>query len=478
VTVRFVDDRLGLSRWARTSLRKVFPEHWSFMLGEVALFSFVTLVATGIYLTFFFDASQARTTYHGSYRPLRGTGMSRAYESVIHTSFDVRAGLLIRQIHHWAALVFVAAILAHLCRVFFTGAFRRPREINWIVGVTLLILAIVNGFAGYSLLDDLLSGTGLRIAYSIVLSIPIVGGWAASLLFGGPFPGTRIISRLFVFHVLVVPAIIVALLSLHLAILWHQKHTQFRGPGKREDNVVGTRLWPAYAARSVGLLLLMGGILTGLGALVQVNPVWLYGPSDPAAVTTAAQPDWYMGWLEGALRLAGPWRVHIFGHTISEVFWPAVVLPGLTFVLLYAWPFLEAWVTRDRSVHHLLDRPRDRPVRTAIGVGVLTFNVVLFVGGSQDIIAQKLNWPIDRVLFTLRVLLVVLPLTFGAFAWRLASDLRAASPPDPPSIGPPARRPQRPEPTPSRGVVVLGRTVGVASLVAAVLDAFRSRRRR
>ncbi len=453
----------------------MFPDHWSFMLGEVALFSFVTLVATGIYLTFFFDASEARTHYHGSYAPLRGTSMSRAYESVIHLSFDVRAGLLIRQIHHWAALVFLAAIMAHLCRVFFTGAFRRPREINWIVGVTLLVLAIANGFAGYSLLDDLLSGTGLRIAYSIVLSIPFIGRWAASLFFGGPFPGTETISRLFVFHVLVVPALIVVLLSVHLAILWHQKHTQFRGPGKREDNIVGTRLWPAYAARSIGLMLLVAGLLTALGGLVQINPVWLYGPADPAAVSTAAQPDWYVGWLEGALRLAGPWRIHLFGHTISELFWPAIVLPGITFGLLYAWPFLEARFTGDHAVHHLLDRPRDRPTRTAIGVGVLTFYLVLFVAGSQDIIAQKLNWPIERVLWTLRVLLIALPIVTASISYRLASDLRAASPRSTVSTDD-GHEPGSPRGSPpSRGTRAFGRAIGAASLVAAVVEAFRRR---
>jgi ubiquinol-cytochrome c reductase cytochrome b subunit len=425
----WIDDRLRLSRWSRTTLRKVFPDHWSFMLGEVALFSFVTLVLTGIFLTLFFDASSATTRYTGQYAPLRGVPMSRAYRSVVDLSFDVRAGLLMRQIHHWAALVFLAAIVAHLARVFFTGAFRRPREINWVVGVTMLILAIVNGFAGYSMVDDLLSGTGLRIAYSIVLSMPFVGSWAASLLFGGQFPGAQITSRLFVLHVMIVPALIIVLVSVHLAIVWRQKHTQFRGPGRTEENVTGTRLWPGYAARSTGLFFAVAALLTALGGLVQINPVWLYGPFDPAAVSTAAQPDWYMGWLEGALRLGGPWRVHVFGHTISEVFWPGVVLPGVTFLLLYAWPFIEARVTHDRDTHHLLDRPRDRPLRTAIGAAVLTFYIVLFVAGSQDVIAQKLNASIETVLWTLRILAIVLPLAVGLISWKIARDLRAEGEP-------------------------------------------------
>ena len=178
--------------------------------------------------------------------------MSEAFRSTVRLSFDVRAGLVFRQMHHWAALIFVAAIVAHLCRIFFTGAFRRPRELNWIIGVTLLVLVIFNGFSGYSLPDDLLSGTGLRIAYSIALAVPVVGTWIAFLLFGGEFPAPDILSRLFVLHVLFVPAAIVGLLGAHLAILWRQKHTQFPGPGRTEDNIVGSRLWPTYAARSVG----------------------------------------------------------------------------------------------------------------------------------------------------------------------------------------------------------------------------------
>ena len=170
---RWFDDRLGASRFARTSLDKVFPDHWSFLLGEVAFYSFIVLVATGVFLTFFFEPSQREVIYHGSYRPLQGVPMSAAFQSTVRLSFDVRAGLVIRQMHHWAALVFLAAIVTHLGRIFFTGAFRRPRELNWIVGVTMLLLALGNGFTGYSLPDDLLSGTGLRIAYSVVLSIPV-----------------------------------------------------------------------------------------------------------------------------------------------------------------------------------------------------------------------------------------------------------------------------------------------------------------
>jgi ubiquinol-cytochrome c reductase cytochrome b subunit len=419
----WADERIGAAQFARTALDKIFPDHWSFMLGEIAMYCLVVLILTGVYLTFFFSPSAHEVVYHGSYGPLRGVKMSEAYHSTIRLSFDIRAGLVFRQIHHWAALIFIAAIVTHLCRIFFTGAFRRPRELNWIVGVSLLLLAIANGFTGYSLPDDLLSGTGLRIAYSIVLGIPFLGTWLAFLFFGGEFPAAALEPRLFVLHILLVPALIIALLTAHLAILWRQKHTQFRGPGRTERNVVGSFLWPTYTLRSIGLFAAVAAVLAALGGLAQINPVWLYGPFKAASVSTAAQPDWYVGWLEGALRLAGPWRVHLFGYTISEVFWPGIVLPGITFGLLYMWPFLEARFTGDHLEHHLLDSPRERPVRTAIGVGVLSFYIILVVAGAQDIVAQKLGVGIPTVTNTLRVLLFVLPALLAYFTWRTCHDL-------------------------------------------------------
>jgi ubiquinol-cytochrome c reductase cytochrome b subunit len=417
------DDRLHVAHFTRSALDKVFPDNWSFMLGEIALYCFMVLVLTGTYLTFFFSPSAKEVVYHGSYVPLQGLPMSEAFNSTVRLSFDVRAGLVFRQMHHWAALIFVGAVVVHLCRVFFTGGFRRPRELNWVIGVTLLTLIIFNGFSGYSLPDDLLSGTGLRIGYSIALAVPVIGTWAAFLVFGGEFPSPDITSRLFVLHVLIVPAVIAGLLGAHLAILWRQKHTQFPGRGRTEDNIEGTKLWPTYAARSIGLLAGVFAVIAFLGGLFQINPIWLYGPFKPAAVSTASQPDWYMGWLEGALRLAPGWRIHLFGYTVSEVFWPGVVLPSVTFGLLYLWPFLERRLTGDTADHHLLDRPRDRPVRTAIGVGTLTFYVVLFLAGSQDIGAQKLVLPIPTLTRVFQVMVVVLPLLAALMAWKLCRDL-------------------------------------------------------
>jgi ubiquinol-cytochrome c reductase cytochrome b subunit len=426
---RAIDRRLGTSRAARSAVDKVFPDHWSFMLGEIALYALIVLVATGTFLTFFFQASSHDAVYQGSYRPLRGTHMSAAYRSTVELSYDVRAGLVMRQMHHWAALVFLGAIVCHLCRIFFTGAFRRPREPNWFIGLTLLILGLANGFTGYSLPDDLLSGTGLRVAYSIAVSVPIAGPWLASLFFGGPTISPPTTGRLYIIHVLLVPGLLFALLGAHLAILWRQKHAQFPGKGRTERNVVGSRLWPTYAIRSLSLFFLVAGVIAALGGLAQINPVWLYGPYEPAAVSTAAQPDWYLGWTEGALRLMPALRLHVFGYRLPEVFIPGVVLPGLTFALLYAWPLIEAFVARDRELHHVLDRPRDKPVRTTIGASVLSFFVVLLVAGAQDVWATLFGVSVITVRDVLRAAVFVVPAIVGAITAKACVDLRRAVPP-------------------------------------------------
>lgn len=424
---RWLDQRLDAAGAVRTGASKIFPEHWSFMLGEIALYSFVVLVLTGTFLALFFDPSLERLTYEGSYVPWQGVEVTAAYRSALELSFDVRAGLFVRQVHHWSALVFVAAIVVHLLRVFFTGAFRRPRELNWMVGVTLLILAIVEGFAGYSLLDDLLSGTGLRISYSIVQSIPVVGAWLASFMFGGEYPGEQIIGRLFVAHVYILPLTMLGLIGAHLLLVLRQKHTQFPGGGRTEHNVVGEPMWPTYLAKSVGLFFLVAAALAALGGFAQINPVWLYGPYEPATVTSGVQPDWYMGWLEGSLRLMPGWRPAAFGYEIPGSFIPAVLLPGVTFLGLYLYPFVEQRLTRDADrEHHLLDRPRAHPVRLAVGVAATTFYAVLLVAGSNDIIAVMVDLPIGTVVNTLRVLLFVLPALAAAITVVICRQLQAS----------------------------------------------------
>ena len=420
---RWTDERLGVSNFAKSVFDKIFPDHWSFMIGEIALYCFVILVLTGSYLTFFFSPSERKVIYHGSYRPLQGLGMSDAYRSVVDISFKVRAGLVMRQIHHWAAVVFLAAIVVHLCRVFFSGAFRRPRELNWIVGVTLLLLAMGNGFTGYSLPDDLLSGTGLRIMYSIVLSIPFVGAWLGLLIFGGPYPGTAIIQRLFVIHVLFIPVLIGILLSAHLAILWHQKHTDFPGPGKTEDTIHGSRLWPQYAAKSIALFCFVGAVLAGLGGLAQINPIWIYGPYRVAAVSAGSQPDWYVAWLDGALRVMPSFEIRLFHHTVANPFFPGVLMPGITFGVLYAWPFLEQRFSRDQAHHNLLNRPRDLPLRTAFGAATLSFYGVMFLAGGTDVLASTFGLSFEALLRAFQISLLVVPAVTGYVTWRICREL-------------------------------------------------------
>lgn len=422
---RWVDARVGGAKFARTALAKVFPDHWSFMLGEIALYCFVVLIVTGVYLTFFFDASSNEVVYDGGYGPLVGQEMTEAYRSALDITFDVRAGLVMRQMHHWSALLFVAALVVHVMRVFFTGAFRRPREINWVVGVTLLLLVMFNGLAGYSLLDDQLSGTGLRIIYSAALSLPLIGTWATSLLFGGEFPGPDIISRLYVIHILILPAIIVGLLIVHIGLVTRHKHTQFSGPGRREDNVVGERLWPTYSFKATGLFFITVAVLCALGGLAQINPIWLYGPFDPSEVSSASQPDFYMGWLDGGLRIVPGWEIRAFGFEIPNPFFPGVLLPGVTFTLLYLWPFLEARFTRDYEPHHLCDRPRDRPMRTALGVATLTFYVVLLLAGGSDVLSVTFGLSVNVVVWMFRILVFVAPVVTAWIAYWLCRDLQA-----------------------------------------------------
>jgi ubiquinol-cytochrome c reductase cytochrome b subunit len=423
--VRYVDTRTGQAPLLKKLLRYVFPDHWSFLLGEIALYCFVILVGTGIYLTFFFDPSTQRTIYHGSYEPLRGQEMSEAYRSVLDISYRYKAGLLIRQTHHWAADVFLVAITLHVLRVFFTGAFRKPREITYYAGVLMLALAMFEGFAGYSLGDDLLSGMGLAIAYSVVMSLPFVGGNLALLIWQGPFPGTtEFFSRLYIAHVLLVPIAIAVLLTVHLVTIVFTHHTQFRGPRAREENVVGVPLWPGYLFRSLGLALSVAAVLFLLGGLVQINPVWEWGPFEPSQSTNGAQPDWYLGWLIGALRLMPGWEPHIGHYTlIPNAFWGGAFFPLVVFGFLFAWPTLERRITGDHGYHHLLDRPRDAPWRTAVGVGFFTWVGMIFFAGSSDRVFVQVHIDYESQIHVYQALVFVLPLVAAVAAKRVCEQL-------------------------------------------------------
>ncbi|MFI8499804.1 cytochrome bc complex cytochrome b subunit [Streptomyces sp. NPDC085524] len=423
--VEGLDARLPLSELARTGVRKVFPDHWSFLLGELALYSFVVLLLTGVFLTFFFDPSMQESVYRGPYRPLQGVPMSQAYLSTLRISFEVRGGLLIRQIHHWAALLFVAAIGVHMLRVFLTGAFRRPRELNWTIGVTLFLLALLEGFAGYSLPDDLLSGTGLRIAQGIMLSVPVVGTYLSFFAFGGQYPGEDIVPRLYPVHILLVPGLLTGLITVHLLLVVTLKHTHWPGPGRTGRNVVGLPFFPQYTAKSAGLFFALSGVLAALGAVAQINPIWTYGPYRADVVSIGSQPDWYVGFLEGALRLMPGLETRLWGHTIAwNPLVTAILLPGLLFTVLYAYPYVERWITGPTGERHLCDRPRDRPVRTGLGAAAVSCYAVLLLAGAQDILAFVFDVPLPGLTRALRIALFLVPVAVFWLTRRLCLALQ------------------------------------------------------
>ncbi|MDL9937363.1 cytochrome bc complex cytochrome b subunit [Gordonia sp. ABSL1-1] len=417
-----VDSRYHLAAGVRRQINKVFPTHWSFLLGEVALYSFIILLISGVYLTLFFDPSMSEVFYDGAYEPLNGVMMTRAYETTLNISFEVRGGLFVRQIHHWAALLFAASIIIHMLRIFFTGAFRRPREANWIIGCLLLILAMFEGFFGYSLPDDLLSGTGVRAAMSgIVLGIPLVGTWIHWALFGGDFPGEIIIPRMYVLHILLFPGIILALIGAHLALVWYQKHTQFPGPGRTEKNVVGVRIMPVFAAKGGAMFAMVTGILAIMAGVFQINPVWVLGPYNPAHVSAGSQPDIYMQWTDGLARLMPAWEIYLGSYTIPAIFWVVVVITVM-FAGMFAYPWIEKRLTGDDAHHNLLQRPRDVPVRTGIGAMALSFYIILTLSCMNDIIALKFHVSLNATTWVGRIGLVIIPpiAYFVAYRWALA----------------------------------------------------------
>ncbi|MET8158534.1 ubiquinol-cytochrome c reductase cytochrome b subunit [Sphaerisporangium sp. NPDC005289] len=421
----FIDERIGAGNFLKRNLRKVFPDHWSFLLGEIALYSFVILLLTGTFLTFWFRPSMGEVTYNGAYAPLVGVRMSEAYASSLHISFDVRGGLLIRQIHHWAALLFVAGMMVHMLRVFFTGAYRKPRELNWIIGVLLLTLALLEGLTGYSLPDDLLSGAGLRITEGVAISIPLVGTYITYFLFGGEYPGHDVISRFYSIHILLIPGILLALISAHLILMWVQKHTQMPGKGRTEQNVVGAPFYPSFMAKSGAYFLFTFGVVALLGTFAQINPIWLFGPYTPADISAGSQPDFYMGFLEGSLRLMPSWEINFLGYTLPlSVLIPALGPMGLIMTGLALYPFAEQWITGDRSEHHLADRPRNNPHRTSIGIAAITFYGLLWLLGANDWISAKFHISLYTTTEVGRVLIFVGPAIAYFVTYRMCIGLQ------------------------------------------------------
>jgi ubiquinol-cytochrome c reductase cytochrome b subunit len=421
----WLDDRFHGARGFRVLMRKVFPDHWSFLLGEIALWSFVILLLTGTFLALFFVPSTAPVIYHGSYVKLDGIRMSEAYQSTLNISFDVRAGLLMRQIHHWAADLFMVAIIVHMLRVFFTGAYRKPREVNWLIGIVLFTMGLLEGLFGYSLPDDQLSGAGLRILEGVLQGIPIVGTYGAFFLFGGAYPGDIIIPRLYIIHVLVIPGLILALITAHLFIMFHQKHTQMPAKGNTEKNVVGQPFFPYFLAKGGAWFFFIFAALVLLATFAQINPIWLYGPYSPVQISSASQPDFYMGILEGALRVMPAWELNFLGHTLSlSVLIPALLPFGLIFTGAGFWPFFEQWATGDKSFHNINDRPRNAPIRTGIGMATVVFYGVLWAEGANDVLADFLQVPLYTITWFARVLVFVGPALAFVITRRICLGLQ------------------------------------------------------
>ncbi|WP_309501066.1 cytochrome bc complex cytochrome b subunit [Saccharopolyspora gloriosae] len=421
------DSRYNMAPGIRRQLNKVFPTHWSFLLGEIALYTFIILILTGIYLSLFFDPSMEEVTYDGVFRNLQDVEMSKAFASTLDISFEVRGGLFIRQLHHWAALLFVAGMMAHMFRIFFTGAFRRPREGNWVIGSLLLILGMFEGFFGYSLPDDLLSGTGVRATMSgIVLSIPVLGTWMHWALFGGEFPGMEIIPRLYILHVLVLPGIMLGLVAAHLALVWYQKHTQFPGAKRKETNVVGIRILPTFALKSGAFFALTTGVLAMMSGLFQINAIWNLGPYLGSQVSAASQPDWYLMWADGILRIWPAWELYLGPYTVPPVFFCGAIGMGIMFTLLIAYPMIERKLSGDNAHHNLLQRPRDNPVRTSLGMMALSFFAVLMISGMNDVVAFELNISLNAMTWAGRIGLLLAPPITYYITYRICLGLQRA----------------------------------------------------
>lgn len=405
-----LDSRMKLKGPTRATANKVFPANWSFLLGEVATIAFGILVATGIFLTLFYRASTDPTIYSGTNEFFDGATVPAAFESIIRLSDDVPGGLFVRRVHRAASHLFIATIVMHMLRIIMTGAFRKPRELNYHLGIGLLTVALGEGFLGYSLPYDSLAGTGIRVAYSIVLSIPYIGENVAFWIFGGEFPTGDIIPRFHALHVFVLPLVLTGMIALHVMILVRQKHTQMPKPEiDGHTYIVGKPLWPSQFAESTTLFLWVGGLLALGATLIPWSDVELLGPYVAGEVGNNAQPDWFLFWTDGLLRALPPFEFRILGATINTVFVAGAVIPGLMFGLLFAYPFIERKVYGLTGDWHVLTNPLDIPLRAAMVMGTFSFVLLASANATNDILSRMFGVPIENLVFAFRLSMVVLP---------------------------------------------------------------------
>ena len=420
------DTRLDLAD-GQTFLGKAFPAEDSFLLGEVAIFCFLFLVLSGVFLGFFYEPSTSDVEYDGSVAEFQGEEMPEAFVSVLHITYTVPFGMFIRRLHHWAAHLFVASIGLHMLRVFFTGAYRNPRELNWVVGTGLAVLAMGAAYTGYALPFDEFAATATSIGYNLTVSVPLVGDFFGEIIFGGEFPTSATIPRLYFLHVLIIPAAIAVGIAVHMVILIRQKHTEapreddVSGGGRavdRDDDsvIVGLPAVPNQAAVSAVVFFLTAATLSALAGLLPVHNVAEYGPNDPASTPALIMPDWFLMWVYGFLKLLPEWMAFSVGPVhVSTEFLGGVFLPSLVFLAIVAWPFLD----RTDPVHFTAD-PLARPRQTAVGVAAVAFVMIASIAGMNNILAaQVLGTTTGVVNPVLTAALLGVPPLFGALTYLL-----------------------------------------------------------
>lgn len=394
----WIDERLNLGALHRKYGRKVFPVHSTFFLGEMALFSFLILVLTGTYLGFVYVPSNVPVALNDETIP-------EAYASV-RLIESIPVASLFRNTHHWAAHVMIASILLHTMRIFFTGTYRKPREINWVIGVVLLGLTLMAGFVGYALPYDSYAVTATGIGFSIARSIPWIGDFASELFFGGAFPTLGSLSRLYTLHVFVLPAMLAGIMSLHLLLVIKQKHTQ---PGYAREQaepgkVLGVPLIPYQALLAGQLLFLMFGALFLLSAFVPPHPLTEFGP--PQASTPEVKPDWYLLWIYGFLKIVpSEAAFKLFGATFGPDFLGGLLFPALVFGVLTLAPWMDRTNRRAIRRFEYLEPVRQSPIRTASGVAMLAFLGTLCLAAYYDEIGMTLG--------QIWVVVVVVPVALG-----------------------------------------------------------------
>jgi len=413
------DSRLDLDRLFGKFKDKAFPLHGTFFLGELALFSFVTLVLTGTFLGLFYEPSIRLVE-------LAGEQVPAAYASVVKID-NLSVGLLVRRIHHWSAQIMIAAVIVHMARIYFTGAYKKPRDVNWLIGAILLQVTILAAFLGYLLPFDEFAVTATSIGYQVFKSIPWIGATFSSLAFAGPFPNPHLVPRFFTAHVFLIPLLIVGLIGVHLMILLKLKHTQDPKVTKRlreragdvkERGLVGVPMWPEQAVLMGTIFMSYLAGVSLLAAFVPVHPVEAYGPSVPG--TPAMRPDWYLLWIYGILKIIPSIDLTILGGSITAEFIGGLLVPGGIFGLIMGVPFIDEKVTGDTAEdteYTELDRPLERPGRTAIGIGAIAFFVLAGTAGYLE--------EIGIGALTMGLITLLAPVAVGAIAYVL---LRSRAP--------------------------------------------------